>query len=640
MSNNVVVGGNIRVQADWQSSGNWVDLSQWYVSFNSTVGFNGPRQLVANGGTCDIVVKNKDRRFTPNNSAGPYYPINPRGMIRVFTGSVQAPNYQFVGYIDDVIPEMSSYGTQFATIKCIDIIGRLKSTYLNTPLRFNNTADKLIAALVNASLNAPAVAGTYVFTAQPSNLETITITGADGNVRAYTWTTTNPATVANTIYLGASRLAAATNLASMMNATEGLNSTYGPTTQPYYLAATVADNTPSAGQTTVTVTSLILGGTGTAFTLADTSAGITSTSPAAGVDYPIGATAYDVGIQVFPVAGFNWQKNAVSALSAIQEIVESENGRFYVTKGGVVTFKNQQATFKQVAQTFVAGTAGYLPTGSKPADDVFSSVQVTVTPAQTLASGGVIAKSASAIQVPGSSSKTVHLLYTNSTTAKGSGGVPILPLVTTTDWVANTASDGSGQDYTTVVPGYVKFTYVPGGAGIDITITNLATGTLYLTTLQVRGSAVVTDNAVILEHANAIVPPPYGYNTMHVKATLSNNQLYADALSIYLLSKYQNPAFRCTALHYPPAVWNQYTGQYVPAMNGEAVNLDIDAMRLVSNDQAMVYNERYRVIGLSMSGDLENIQVDAVIERMDDVTYWLLGDAVYGVLGSTTRLAI
>lgn len=638
--NNIVTGGNIHVQVDWQSTGTFVDISPWYVSYTSTIGFRGPRQSVADGGTCTVTLKNTDKRFSPNNSASPYYPINPRAPIRVYTGSAQAPTYQFVGYIDDVIPEMSSYGTQKVTIKCIDIIGRMKSTYLNTPLRHNNTADKLIAALVNAALNAPAIAGTYVFTAQPALNDTATITDADGIVCAYTFTNTNPSTVGNQIYRDVSRLAAATNFASAINSTEGLNTTYGPTIPPRYVVATVADNTPIAGQTTITITSLLLGGTGTAFTLAASSAGITATSPSAGTDYPIGATAYDVGIQVFPVAGYNWQKNNISTLSAIQEICDSENGRFYVTKGGVVTFKNQQAVFKSLAQTFTAGSSGYLPAGNKSADEVFSSVQVTVTPIQYTGAGSVLAKSASVIQVPGSSRKTVHLPYTNSTTAKLSGGVPILPLVTNVDWVANTFSDGTGTDYTTVVPGYVKFTYVPGGAGIDITITNLATGTLYLTTLQVRGQAIVTDNAIVLEHANPIVPPPYGYNPLRMKAPLSNNQIYADSLSLYLLSRYQNPAFRCTNLYYSPAMWDQFKQKWTPTVNGEAVAFDIDTLRMVSNDQAVVTNERYRVIGLSMTGDMTSIQVDAVIERMDDATYWLLGDAVYGQLGITTRLAI
>jgi len=371
-----------------------------------------------------------------------------------------------------------------------------------------------------------------------------------------------------------------------------------------------------------------------------------------GVDYPVfeGGSYfnYDIGKATFDVAADQWRKAVgsspgTSALTALQDITNSEIGRFYVGLNGHFTYKSRSFQFTHIADP-VALTLYGVPNIEfaqyKAIEDskfLYTRVNVTVTPRAYLASGIVAIQNTPIVAAgqsgtsrwngtaiyPGGGSTVIHLYYTDPATGQKIGAKNlILPLVPNTDWTANDAKDGSGFNYTGNTN--LSFTFAVSASGVDISVVNKALGPIYITYLQVRGIGITTYSPITVTQDNANSQSTYGVRTpLDVTLSLATDPGLAGLYASYLLYQYGTPYFGLKTI----------TFQGVNYVNGvDLYSLDITSIIQVTEPQLGITNQKYEVIGLHWKftqGGGNNLEF--TVNRMDAKTYGIFDNTTYGI---------
>lgn len=71
------------------------------------------------------------------------------------------------------------------------------------------------------------------------------------------------------------------------------------------------------------------------------------------------------------------------------------------------------------------------------------------------------------------------------------------------------------------------------------------------------------------------------------------------------------------------------------------VDIELGDVISVTDRQLNIHGQKYMVTGISYGFNAtRTLRVEFSVRPLDDMTYWLLGDATYGALGVTTRLAV
>jgi hypothetical protein len=370
----------------------------------------------------------------------------------------------------------------------------------------------------------------------------------------------------------------------------------------------------------------------------------------------------ETGIERFDIAGDEWKEDSTSALSAIQQVVESERGMFWQARDGTLVFKNR---YYRNSRTFAAPVATsddhhHSHDGSYGMDDIYNRVVVRYTPRRTLAQG-VVAKMNTAIRAAGrwgnrqSPPETTHTLDRFSVTQNlpPSGittvNVPFvdiergritaaknlrLPPEPNVDYTANTKEDGTGEDYTVhpLHPDVLRFAVASTASNIEVTVTNTALGMLFIRDFQLRGQAVVAYEPVEYVREDKASIEKYGVRTLTVDLPLTGSQYFAESLAEYLIGRHLAPHYRIRHLTFR----NQSHIGTTPILN-----VEIGDVIAVTDYQLGVTGVKYLVTGLQyeVRADL-TMDVTVSVQPLQDVTFWILGDAAYGVLDSTTRLGV
>ena len=624
-----------QVLIDWDNNGYLnanSDVSAYFLDGSIKLGMRDViKSPVADVGSVSMRLNNNSKLFSPPNAAGALFNKLKQGKPVTIKCTVGGSQYtRFVGYIKRIAPRSGISRSRDVVVECQDVLGLLQQYKLDFPLQLNKTGDAMVAGIVSTVLGAPVNTLTVTFAGTPTVGHTLILTLPNG-----TTTITYAASAPGAGQMLASSAAqGAASLIALINQTDTTGTLYGTTQISGDVSAA------SGGGNTVVITSRVSGNMAcAAFAVASNDSNVTLTNAGVGtggVDWPVGFMAYDTGINVFPVAGTNWNSEQTTALSAITQITLSENGRFYQQPNGTLTWKNRNFQFLNLVNTLVNSVTGEPDIiGDVNATTTYNIVKTIARPHSTL-SVGVVGQITAPVSVPGNGSTAVRLPFVDPTSQQKMGASNlVLPLVKTTDWVANTAKDGSGIDYTTVNPGNVTFTYAINASGIEVTVTNTASGTLWLTKFQVRGVGLVTYNPVTTTVKDTLANlQANGANTLAVNFDLSEDINYSIAAGQYLFSRYSVPAYRASSLDYGA----------IPGAGGSpnvpAVSLNIDNRINVSDTQLGINTGKYEVIGMGYTIKPQEWDTVLNVSAMDDQTYWILGDSTYGVLGTTTRLAI
>jgi hypothetical protein len=171
---------------------------------------------------------------------------------------------------------------------------------------------------------------------------------------------------------------------------------------------------------------------------------------------------------------------------------------------------------------------------------------------------------------------------------------------------------------------------------MTITLYDYASGSLYATKLQCRGDMVLTYDPLTVttthdDVTNNLRPPsPYAADLLFCA-----DNVFMASLANYLLNRYSTPFMEVRQVR----VDARATIQGV-----DLLEIEIGDILLIGDPQiGMTTPKKHMVTGIAyeLKPDLGGIAAGALtfdVMRIEDDTYWILGDPIYGVLGSTTRL--
>lgn len=412
------------------------------------------------------------------------------------------------------------------------------------------------------------------------------------------------------------------------------------------VAAWYAARTVGVG---VTIEAKARGTWGNAITLAEASANLTlSGATLSGGTDGAHTLDFETGRQTFGVAADQWSPDNTNGLTAVEDVVTSEWGLFWQGRDGTFIFRDRDYVFKRAAATAaLTVTSQSRAEVAADVEEIFNRVVVSFTPRSVLAAG-VVARARNTISVPGTwgedrdnpaddlpagGTTTVVLPYIDGGTGRTIGAKSLtLPLAAGVDYTINEARDETGVDYTN--NGSVTFTVAATGSGVEVSFKNTALGTLYVFDLQVRGLGVVAYDATQITVDDSTSQDSYGRRTLAIDLALTSDESFGQTLARYLLGRYKTLLQRITRARF----------EGFPGVGGTNIfSLEIGDMMTITDTQAAISGQKYLIVGVQYgmgNGKPATTEVEFALRRLDDQTYWILQNATYGLLGSTTRLGI
>lgn len=335
-----------------------------------------------------------------------------------------------------------------------------------------------------------------------------------------------------------------------------------------------------------------------------------------------------------------WTGGKRTALNALQEIEETEFGFIRETKDGKLGFEDRhhrlkaphitsRITYKDAAASGVIRIGD--PKQRDPGDQIFNIIKAVVKlyslgslvdlwthpEANTSGDAPAIAAGTSVVfwaQFPNAASATDEILVDAWTTP-----------VATTDFTANSASNGGGSDLTSDISIAVsKF-----DNAMKITLTNNGTVNAFITLLKARGVALVESDALRIENQidTSASKTAFGEHTFPLPGKFIPTSSEAQDFTDFLAGVYENPI---------PILTLSFSATRDSAHLTEALTLDVSnriTLSAVGNsdlgisEDFFVENMRHKV---SKGGTEHLVSLD--ISPVSGFSgFWILGTSGLGV---------
>jgi len=215
--------------------------------------------------------------------------------------------------------------------------------------------------------------------------------------------------------------------------------------------------------------------------------------------------------------------------------------------------------------------------------------------------------------------------------------------VSGTDYIFNAAEDESGANITADL----SVTAVYGANGVDYTLTNTGAITGYVTQLQARGKGVYIYRPVEILREDETLVANDGARTLNLDLPYQDDPLQTTDIAVALFDKYKQ---KYTAIQSVTFVANKDVVSNPAAPRGTTFYQDL----LINAFLDLQIGDKIKVVAPSVGIEQDCFiqSIDFTITSGDIVTYklglmdsmyetydaWILEDATYGVLGTTTIL--
>lgn len=305
------------------------------------------------------------------------------------------------------------------------------------------------------------------------------------------------------------------------------------------------------------------------------------------------ATSFDTGSFTFPAVFDNVQRKTL-ALSEFTKLANSELGYIYITQGGTLRVENMLARHGwraldqiTIPELWTVSTdrnyltledgLGFLllETGGKilldegtldaavtedaalaadaegynillAEDGLLNASIIRAHPVITDTSLKVLYKLGTPLYIPSGHTAPFSAHYTDPNGLLQVSGTNMQTPVATTDYLANTASDGSGTNKTADV--VVTATYY--GDTVYYSIKNNATDGVYITFLQARGYGIYYGNSIESTVDDATSQDDYGYAPFQFDMKYQKDSYLADMYGKAVIEEYKFPKSRITKMNY------------------------------------------------------------------------------------------
>lgn len=221
--------------------------------------------------------------------------------------------------------------------------------------------------------------------------------------------------------------------------------------------------------------------------------------------------------------GFAWISKDQTAGSIIRRLCQSEGGYFYQTETGKIVFLNRDNAINTDRTLIDKGEM--LELEESISNNMYNSVTVKSYPRIVLAEQ-TIYEADNAIEIPtGTSSFFITLDDPLSSLSSP---------VATTNWVANSARDGSGTDETADV----DVTLTDFVDTIKVNVNNTSGDVAYLTTLLLEGEPTVVEKVIEEEFEDTTNQEEFGFLPLEVANDWITDNAYASDLAEDIVTKY------------------------------------------------------------------------------------------------------
>ena len=155
------------IAIDWDRNGDFSgehdDITQRVLLAEWFVGMQRPYQLTADGSTLVMRLNNKDRRYSPENSAGPLSgKLAPLRPVKVESNDGTTTRAHWSGWIAAILPVGGKYGNRQVDIIAHGAMQFLKATETKIELQENQRSDQIIDTLIKEVIFPPALSDAWV----------------------------------------------------------------------------------------------------------------------------------------------------------------------------------------------------------------------------------------------------------------------------------------------------------------------------------------------------------------------------------------------------------------------------------------------------------------------------------------------
>tara|TARA_R110000824_G_scaffold18243_1_gene72601 strand:+ start:1655 stop:3286 length:1632 start_codon:yes stop_codon:yes gene_type:complete len=262
------------------------------------------------------------------------------------------------------------------------------------------------------------------------------------------------------------------------------------------------------------------------------------------------ATSLSEGQSTFAKSFDNLKDAQTSVLAALADATISELGYLYVmgdtTQGGTLRFEDRHARPKKgAASATFNNTMGQLAV-LRNREMLINRVYVVVHPRTTDGAASVLYELTTTNEspsIPAGGSILINCPFRESTiNAYRVAAESLVTPVSGTDWIANSASDGSGANLTSSVAVTIQ-TSAANSAEI-LLVNNHATSTAYLTTLQLRGTAVRDITETVLSANDETSQFIYGEIDSRIDMKYESNAgEFGNEVAKWILNIYKDPKY-------------------------------------------------------------------------------------------------
>lgn len=295
------------------------------------------------------------------------------------------------------------------------------------------------------------------------------------------------------------------------------------------------------------------------------------------------STNFDTGSFTFPAVFDNVQRKTM-ALSEFTKLANSELGYIHTTQDGTLRVENMLARhgWRELDQVWITPDnnnyltledgLGFLllETGGKilldegayedvvlaadaegynillPEDGLLNASIIRAHPVITDTSLKVLYTLGTPLFITTGRTVEFSAHYTDPSGLNQASGTNMQTPVATTDYLANTAADGSGTNKTSDI--VVTATYY--GDTVYYSIENNATTGVYITFLQARGYGIYYGNSIESTVDDATSQGAYGYAPFQFDMKYQKDTYLADMYGQAVIEEYKNPKSRITKMNY------------------------------------------------------------------------------------------
>jgi hypothetical protein len=327
--------------------------------------------------------------------------------------------------------------------------------------------------------------------------------------------------------------------------------------------------------------------------------------------------------------GRAWKPEETTCLDALRDICDAVYGRFFVARDGTATYlpRGDLQNPSAVAALTVDETAPLEDLEvSLGVERVVNLAELTVYPVETVGAPQVIWTARTVLRLAPGQTRVIYAPFRDDN-GERCGAVDVIAPVATTDYLVNDQPDGTGFNYTTSP--HFDISAAIEATRATVTLSNTATGPLYVTLLQVRGKPIRVYDPITVEEEDTASQDLYEKRALALDLWMMPDPVFGQAYAQYLVGRYQAPVLAAAQL----------------SVRSRDTIAGVNLFSLGLMDKIMITDP---ATGLSQAAhwiraveyDLEpgDYTLTLHLERADDRIYCLLDRSGYAELDANARL--